>query len=109
MLMGSLRHQRWLRVLIFHWGVPYSLRGEGIILIERLMSLLAAQNFKIWRVELVVWGERKSTRLNSITNAHLVCRLLLEKKTETYVIKPTQQAAYKHKRVNEDSRVSCIT
>src|SRR3546814_9834318 len=25
--------------------------------------------------------DRKSTRLNSITNAHLVCRLLLEKKT----------------------------
>src|SRR3546814_6400963 len=25
-------------------------------------------------------GDRKSTRLNSITNAHLVCRLLLEKK-----------------------------
>src|SRR3546814_3697059 len=27
-----------------------------------------------------VRGDRKSTRLNSITNAHLVCRLLLEKK-----------------------------
>src|SRR3546814_5273495 len=26
-------------------------------------------------------GDRKSTRLNSITNAHIVCRLLLEKKT----------------------------
>src|SRR3546814_7609129 len=25
-------------------------------------------------------ADRKSTRLNSITNAHLVCRLLLEKK-----------------------------
>src|SRR3546814_2105443 len=25
--------------------------------------------------------DRKSTRLNSVTNAHLVCRLLLEKKT----------------------------
>src|SRR3546814_5063155 len=25
-------------------------------------------------------GDRKSTRLNSVTNAHLVCRLLLEKK-----------------------------
>src|SRR3546814_2108525 len=29
---------------------------------------------------LIVEGDRKSTRLNSITNAHLVCRLLLEKK-----------------------------
>src|SRR3546814_10518403 len=27
--------------------------------------------------------DRKSTRLNSITNAHLVCRLLLEKKKTT--------------------------
>src|SRR3546814_4608774 len=26
------------------------------------------------------FGDRKSTRLNSFTNAHLVCRLLLEKK-----------------------------
>src|SRR3546814_2111569 len=26
------------------------------------------------------WGDRKSTRLNPVTNAHLVCRLLLEKK-----------------------------
>src|SRR3546814_10917461 len=27
--------------------------------------------------------DRKSTRLNSITNAHLVCRLLLEKKKKS--------------------------
>src|SRR3546814_5451280 len=26
------------------------------------------------------WKDRKSTRLNPVTNAHLVCRLLLEKK-----------------------------
>src|SRR3546814_2488296 len=34
-------------------------------------------------VDLVDEGDedRKSTRLNSITNAHLVCRLLLEKQT----------------------------
>src|SRR3546814_4494233 len=31
--------------------------------------------------------DRKSTRLNSVTNAHLVCRLLLEKTTrQTYTI-----------------------
>src|SRR3546814_7766536 len=29
-------------------------------------------------------GDRKSTRLNSVTNAHLVCRLLLEKKKKIY-------------------------
>src|SRR3546814_8936523 len=28
-------------------------------------------------------GDRKSTRLNPVTNAHLVCRLLLEKKKKT--------------------------
>src|SRR3546814_8234604 len=42
-------------------------------------------NFRSLRAELVAQGhvfrgDRKSTRLNSITNAHLVCRLLLEKK-----------------------------
>src|SRR3546814_481844 len=29
--------------------------------------------------------DRKSTRLNSVTNAHLVCRLLLEKKNTQYI------------------------
>src|SRR3546814_9750196 len=32
-----------------------------------------------WRQQ---WLDRKSTRLNSVTNAQLVCRLLLEKKTK---------------------------
>src|SRR3546814_9428276 len=43
--------------------------------------------------------DRKSTRLNSITNAHLVCRLLLEKKKNRSQ-KPTQTTAcdnYEHK------------
>src|SRR3546814_3647595 len=31
--------------------------------------------------------DRKSTRLNSITNAHLVCRLLLEKKKQKTIQK----------------------
>src|SRR3546814_1002247 len=30
----------------------------------------------------LVGRDRKSTRLNSVTNAHLVCRLLLEKKNK---------------------------
>src|SRR3546814_8722942 len=33
-------------------------------------------------------ADRKSTRLNSSTNAHLVCRLLLEKKKQTQNNKP---------------------
>src|SRR3546814_2240812 len=32
----------------------------------------------------VLLQDRKSTRLNSVTNAHLVCRLLLEKKQQTH-------------------------
>src|SRR3546814_1063089 len=31
-------------------------------------------------IELVEFLDRKSTRLNSVTNSHLVCRLLLEQK-----------------------------
>src|SRR3546814_2459942 len=37
----------------------------------------AEQNASMWDLQ----GDRKSTRLNSVTNAHLVCRLLLEKNT----------------------------
>src|SRR3546814_9257893 len=33
--------------------------------------------------------DRKSTRLNSVTNAHLVCRLLLEKKKQKHTNKTT--------------------
>src|SRR3546814_5447266 len=36
--------------------------------------------------------DRKSTRLNSITNAHLVCRLLLEKKNQI-ILQYTQQTS----------------
>src|SRR3546814_9785215 len=36
--------------------------------------------FVMGAMMMVVMLDRKSTRLNSVTNAHLVCRLLLEKK-----------------------------
>src|SRR3546814_2977431 len=35
--------------------------------------------------------DRKSTRLNSVTNAHLVCRLLLEKKNNTHCYQRTKR------------------
>src|SRR3546814_6178525 len=38
--------------------------------------------------------DRKSTRLNSITNAHLVCRLLLEKKKNSIKITTTISTVY---------------
>src|SRR3546814_4616584 len=41
--------------------------------------------------------DRKSTRLNSVTNAHLVCRLLLEKKkTPRHTYTHTQRVDYSH-------------
>src|SRR3546814_10335318 len=45
------------------------------------------------RPDHVTAGDRKSTRLNPVTNAHLVCRLLLEKKNITVYYTTT-----KHKR-----------
>src|SRR3546814_4528979 len=39
--------------------------------------------------------DRKSTRLNPVTNAHLVCRLLLEK------TKTTNTASHSHKNTND--------
>src|SRR3546814_10602050 len=32
--------------------------------------------------------DRKSTRLTPVTNAHLVCRLLLEKKKDKHIMRP---------------------
>src|SRR3546814_5793010 len=37
------------------------------------------------RAPLAMPLDRKSTRLNPVTNAHLVCRLLLEKKKNQYI------------------------
>src|SRR3546814_5790525 len=39
-------------------------------------------NAQPWRVDVLSGGDRKSTRLTPVTNAHLVCRLLLEKTTD---------------------------
>src|SRR3546814_10155042 len=38
--------------------------------------------------------DRKSTRLNPVTNAHLVCRLLLEKKNNKYFECKTNKNLY---------------
>src|SRR3546814_6402422 len=50
-------------------GVLIAAIGEGWLFVVNAGSYAA-----------VLVSDRKSTRLNSITNAHLVCRLLLEKK-----------------------------
>src|SRR3546814_8668829 len=48
--------------------------------------------------------DRKSTRLNSVTNAHLVCRLLLEKKKTTQ-IKHTIKESNTHIKHNDSSYI----
>src|SRR3546814_10020070 len=55
--------------------------GRGLRLLEEETGRLGAKAplpgevaFRLYDT----YGDRKSTRLNSITNAHLVCRLLLE-------------------------------
>src|SRR3546814_2034084 len=45
----------------------------------------------------LVWPEdRKSTRLNPVTNAHLVCRLLLEKKKKAKTQRTTNSTHQKN-------------
>src|SRR3546814_5077194 len=54
-------------------GVPQQVRMHALEQALALGELAQAQ----------LHGDRKSTRLNSVTNAHLVCRLLLEKKNKS--------------------------
>src|SRR3546814_5947446 len=46
---------------------------------ERTAEIVARHGGEIIRID----GDRKSTRLTPVTNAHLVCRLLLEKKNRS--------------------------
>src|SRR3546814_8428749 len=47
----------------------------------RLARQLFARLLEVVRVQVrIAQGDRKSTRLTPVTNAHLVCRLLLDKK-----------------------------
>src|SRR3546814_3874988 len=65
-----------------HDGVVASISGSGV---ARLRVVGRSRR------------DRKSTRLNSVTNAHLVCRLLLEKKNnkKKHIYKyTTQQCIY---------------
>src|SRR3546814_6886601 len=57
--------------------------GDGLMGVSRL-----AEDPEGETAEFAILVDRKSTRLTPVTNAHLVCRLLLEKKkTVTYGIK----------------------
>src|SRR3546814_6217408 len=48
--------------------------------------------------------DRKSTRLNSVTNAHLVCRLLLETKKNTLTPPTSSRARYPTQKPNSSTR-----
>src|SRR3546814_10298284 len=50
-------------------------------------------------------ADRKSTRLNPVTNAHLVCRLLLEKKK----IKTCRYKASRKQAINRQTDTNSIT
>src|SRR3546814_4611110 len=49
--------------------------------------LIGVDRVQMGKLTAFVAQDRKSTRLNSVTNAHLVCRLLLEKKNIKYTYK----------------------
>src|SRR3546814_7674033 len=51
-------------------------------------------------------ADRKSTRLNSITNAQLVCRLLLAKKNHTEIQVVTQQKTRRHQSENHPYEIN---
>src|SRR3546814_7207013 len=55
--------------------------GEFGIGVDRVAHFKERGRHGVNRVtDIAFQRDRKSTRLNSVTNAHLVCRLLLEKK-----------------------------
>src|SRR3546814_8102733 len=62
-------------------GVDYYNLGLSDPRLPMEMKRSYIGRFQSWRVFCAFNpADRKSTRLNSVTNAHLVCRLLLEKK-----------------------------
>src|SRR3546814_7899140 len=88
-------------------------RSGGATAFERLAGQMQPLVDRLWQSELAAQPvstpeqraglqarlrdqDRKSTRLNSVTNAHIVCRLLLEKKKIAYE-QYTRNTNKKHK------------
>src|SRR3546814_6000634 len=57
-------------------------------------TLASAERILIIRDAMTEIVDRKSTRLTPVTNAHLVCRLLLEKKKQPKKKPPQQQTTH---------------
>src|SRR3546814_9339861 len=76
-------------LLVFGRQFVHTQNGDDVAqFFVALQSLLHAASHCIVLFTHDLWielaaGDRKSTRLNSSTNAHLVCRLLLDKKKHT--------------------------
>src|SRR3546814_5065032 len=69
--------------------MPFILGGAGVFaaavllfgtLGQEFMPQLDEKDITVTNFRIPSASDRKSTRLNPVTNAHLVCRLLLEKK-----------------------------
>src|SRR3546814_4705121 len=65
-------------------------------------SNLSLSNYTVTAPISGVVTDRKSTRLNSSTNAHLVCRLLLEKKNNTSLMHRILLSQYYHANLTPD-------
>src|SRR3546814_9725510 len=60
-------------------GIIHATIGRASFEVDKLQANLSALMDALNKARPT--ADRKSTRLNSVTNAHLVCRLLLEKQT----------------------------
>src|SRR3546814_9062091 len=81
LLSSASGEVRELRSWIRHWRKSHVSRPLSDVISDGYIAIFC------------VVIDRKSTRLNSITNAHLVCRLLLEKKKT--VLNNSQTQRYK--------------
>src|SRR3546814_3984698 len=75
---GRAASGRQLQVLVDRRGRRQRRRADPALLRWHREVSAGAGVMERWRLRSA--GDRKSTRLTPVTNAHLVCRLLLEKK-----------------------------
>src|SRR3546814_3938412 len=80
----------WIGLGILFYGILYTLAHDGLVH-QRWFRWVPRRGYARRLVQAHrLHQDRKSTRLNSVNNAQLVCRLLLEKKNKkTYLNKYT--------------------
>src|SRR3546814_3670509 len=85
LMLGGANADRFGRRRVFQIGMALFTFGSLLCNVSSDIGWLIAARM------VQALGDRKSTRLNPVTNAHLVCRLLLETKHQvnrTHVLKP---------------------